>query len=105
MNADPIFRVSWTPLADVKARAEREGIDWDNPSDSLVDVAFHCGAQEDFRVYRLARRAAIKRAKECFWGTARIHEVTRDVTGCDEESSSFQEFCANDKKMARIETR
>lgn len=100
MNTETIFRVCHMPLADVLARRAADP----EPTELIEYAIDYSETQEDFRSYRLARRCAMKRAKECFWGTARIYEVTKNERGEEVEAPSFQEFGKSWKKPERIET-
>lgn len=74
-------------------------------ADPLIEYAIdYSETQEDFCSYRVARRCAMKRAKESYWGTARIYEITKNADGEEVEAPSFQEFGKGWKKPDRIDT-
>lgn len=99
MNTKTIFRVCHIPLADVLAREAADP----KPRETIEYAISHAEKQEDFGSYRLARRRAMKRAKECFWGVARIYEVTILANGEEVKPKSFQEFGDGWKNPMRID--
>lgn len=107
MSATEFYRLTKMPLASVIARAKEdgwyEGADDDPNYDGLplIEYAINYEEHEDFKSYRLARKAALKACKEDFWGSARVYDCWRDEHGQTECSDNFQEFGKGDKRPWR----